>query len=395
MGVLLLVIGLGCSCVWVFFILQCITVISLLFATLFCYPVFVKGLYKKREWWYYQPPTVDGVRRRPFSLRTKLEHEAMRKVVEFSQDASLYSEFSRGRMDGYLPDFLDYLLRVQRRAPSSVNNARNNLSRISADWGNPRLADLDAGFIRDWHADLCKKASSRGGVLSQASVVTYLRHVSSFFSYCKRQGIIARHPIKGLIRVPKIKKTRRQQFCTPLERDFLLAELMRERRFDLAMFFYLGFFAGLRPGEILAMRRDWVYISADGMHGSITVQATDFWKPKDVEMRVVPLHTRLLCFLRIYMGAGDFVFAPDFKVWKEPPLMRYNYINSFKRFARKRVTRIKVNPYTLRHTFATQLAQNGVQAVEIASMIGSDIRVTTDNYIGHMPNQASRVNMIK
>jgi hypothetical protein len=56
----------------------------------------------------------------------------------------------------------------------------------------------------------------------------------------------------------------------------------------------LGFFAGLRDGEMLATTLDWLWISPDQNRGSITVQETPVqftngkrgvWKPKTRQCR--------------------------------------------------------------------------------------------------------------
>ena len=83
-----------------------------------------------------------------------------------------------------------------------------------------------------------------------------------------------------------VRESRRQEFHTIEERDIILA---RPAKVYVGLINHLGFFAGLRDGEILVINPDWIYIAPDMSHGSIKVQLTTitltngskiFWKPK-------------------------------------------------------------------------------------------------------------------
>ncbi len=354
----------------------------------------VKGLYQKRGWWYFQPPQQDGVRPKAVALRTKDQKAALLKVIGMKRDRMVDDALNGERMDRLIELHKVEQRDVLGRAPKTVHHANTTLKMISKEWGNPKVSSITTAKVDKWRHSLAQREGRGGRKMSPATIAAYVRTLSSFMTFCVNRGAVAIHPVKGM-RIQKVKKTRRQAFCYPHERDALLAAAVGSGDLDLALFLHVGFFAGLRPGEIMAMEWDWVFISQDGRTGSITVQQTEHWKPKDRELRTIPMHQRLLCFMRRYPVRGKYVFAPGYEVWREPPAMRYHYVKRFNRFVKQVVPRFNVGPYTLRHSFATHMAMGGAQPVEIAALLGDDVRVVIDNYIGFMPSQATKVNLIR
>lgn len=354
----------------------------------------IKGLYVKDEWWYFQPPQKNGVRPKALALRTKQHMEAIKKVLDIKQQGLVADALEGERMNKAIDEYVIEKRNVARLAPKSIHHAETTLKMVSKEWGNPKVAGVTQAKVKKWRESLFDRPGRGGKKMSEASVNTYMRTLSSFFTFCVEQGAMNFHPIKGM-KLPKVKKTRRQEFCNYEERDTLLAAAVEAGELDFALFLHVGFFAGLRPGEILAMERNWVYISPDGKHGSITVQRTNHWRPKDKELRTIPMHTRLLCFMKRFPMRGKFVFAHEFDEWKEAPAMRYHYIKRFEKFVTGVVDRFRVTPYTLRHSFATHMAMGGAEPVTIAAALGDDLQVVLDNYIGFMPSQAAKVNLIR
>ncbi|MGE9266668.1 MAG: tyrosine-type recombinase/integrase, partial [Verrucomicrobiales bacterium] len=292
------------------------------------------------------------------------------------------------RFGDLVEDYLDFKRVEQRKSAHTISNARCVLRIVSDLLGNPLLEDLQEDRMRDWVKKMLH--AERGG-LSVATVRTYVAITKAYFSYCVDRRKFRVNPLKG-IRLPVAKTSRRQKYCTPMERDVLLAAVEREAGVDLAKVFYFGFLAGMRPGEILAMERNWLFFSRDGRSGSITVQETEHWRPKNKESRVIPMNWRLLCFLkRVPLGEG-YVVAPDHSLWKDPPKKRFFFEKTFVRFCARHIDRMRVSPYVMRHSFATHLAMGGASPMEVASLLGDDLQVVLDHYIGFFPAQDHTVN---
>lgn len=219
--------------------------------------------------------------------------------------------------------------------------------------------------------------------MSEASIGSYLRRLSGFLSWLVAEKHLREHPMKG-IRLGRVKKTRREKFCTVEQRETLLEEPPNA---EIDLILHLGFFAGLRFGEMLAMQPCWLSPRPGGM--VLTVQETADWKPKDKEARSIPVHPRLEEALARCGTGNGYVLAPYKGEWKDPPAYRYNPKKGLKAHVTK-CGLAWVTYHTLRHSFATHLAMKGAAMVEIAEVLGDSLRVVEDTYVGYAPVSNSK-----
>lgn len=194
----------------------------------------------------------------------------------------------------------------------------------------------------------------------------------AFINWCHEKGRILKKPSKS-IPSGRCKKTRKMRFTTFKERDLLLDRVTKP---ELAFIYHVGFLAGLRFGEMLAMEPDWLWFSDDGAHGKIFVQETKFWKPKDKEAREVPMAPRLLAFLKKWEIEGSFVLKPTKSAFPEAPKYRFNPEVSF----RKHAVNCGVPWLTyhdMRHSFGAHLLQRGAKIADVADLLGDDAFAST------------------
>ena len=251
---------------------------------------------------------------------------------------------------------------------------------ISKYWNNPLLTNIDESTILKWRQWIVQQPGRKGQLMSDSSVGGYMRILKGFLSWCHRTKRIPTHPMAN-IKMGRIKRTKRQDFCTYEQRDALLATPPSQ---ELDFILHIGFFAGLRFGEMLAMEKNWLFVSPDGKHGNITVQETQHWKPKDKELRTIPLHPRLLDFFERYGLRKPFMLAPHKTEWKAAPAYRFNPKKQLANHACKCGADF-VTFHTLRHSFATHLAMENVPMRDIAALLGDEIRVVEEHYVGFSP----------
>jgi integrase len=366
-----------------------ITFLRWLFATRFCYPVTmmkIKGLYEKRGWWYYQPPTVDGVRPAAIALKTKDQGEAVDKAYTLHSKKALHAQSS---------DCMEELLAVYLKAQTAaaIHTARTTsiaeitLGKLAKDWGNPKVSTITRKKIEEWRAELQGRDGYGGEKMSEASIGSYLRRLSGFLSWLVKEKHLREHPMAE-IRLGRVKKTRREKFCTFEQRELLLKD---PPTLEIEQILYMGFFAGLRFGEMLAMPPGWLTPKAKGL--ILTVQETSYWKPKDKECRSIEVHPRLAaCFARHDL-TGPFVLAPKKKIWRDAPKYRYNPKKAFKAYVAS-LGMPWVTYHTLRHSFATHLAMKGAEMIEIAHALGDSLRVVEETYIGLSPLSRGKIRSI-
>ena len=219
-----------------------------------------------------------------------------------------------------------------------------------------------------------------------ATVKSNMGRASGFFTWCIERGYAESNPTKGL-KFPRTLPTRRERYCTKVEREKLLLDIERD---DIAFILWTGFFLGLRIKEIIESRRSWLDMNA----GVFNVQNTDTFTTKDKACRQIAVSDRLSDFLAIYLAKweGDdstFLLRPDKKSGKKvadptkkPNRWRYDPTRPFKAHVGNRGLPW-VSFHVLRHTFATLHAIAGTPLTTIARELGDDPLTTYKSYIGY------------
>ena len=340
----------------------------------------IQGLYLKKNRYYWQPPQKCGLRPKPIALRTSDADEAVKKVFELQQSALLDQSANAGRMEPEIKVYLETKKSSGSHTERTRKTATVVLGNLCKHWENPMLPSITEKKIIAWREWLSKQPGRKGQLMSDSSIGGYLRILKGFLSWCYRTGRIPVHPMRDF-KMGRIKRTKRQDFCSYEQRDLLLANAPSE---EIDFILHIGFFAGLRFGEMLAMEPNWLFLSPDGSHGNLTVQETAFWKPKDKELRTIPLHPRLLEFFARYGVRKPFMLAPKKDEWKAPPAYRFNPKKQLAGLTRRCEMEF-VTYHTLRHSFATHLAMENVPMREIAALLGDDIRVVEEHYVGFSP----------
>jgi integrase len=262
--------------------------------------------------------------------------------------------------------------------------------------GNPRLRDIDETLLREWRAIL----SATGGSLKSTKAVSpstktsYLITMKAFLSWAVSAGLIRKNPAKSKEFKGKttVKVTRSQKFLSKEEREVLLSTPCRDY---VGLILHLGFFTGMRDGEMLAMTPDWLWIAEDWSKGSITVQTTpitftdgknSWFVPKGKRARKIPIHPRLLAFLKNYGMRRPYLIAPDKPFWPtdDKKSKRFDSKRALASHGRKSgVENLAFHP--LRHSFGTHLSMDGTPMNKIAELLGDTLSVTERHYIGFSP----------
>ena len=361
----------------------------------------VRGLYEKRGWFYYQPPTPTGGKRPAArALRTRDLVEAVAMVEEERMNADM----ERAVISGTLKEILPKYYEAKKSDEVKTRRAREViLNQFMEMTGNPKAADLTAEVVEKWRDDLLlRKVGKSERSLSGATVKSYTITLRAFVNWLLEERVLRVDPMAKLKRQTRVVATRRQEFLTQAQRDVLLADEFSP--LPLRMILHFGFLAGLRYAEMMAMTPRWIWISPDGSQGSVTVQETPVmmddgnswvWKPKTKEMRTVPLHPRLLEFLKDKGYGEPFVVAPEKSLWPGggKQSLRMDMKKSLASLS-KRAGVPKLNFHMMRHSFATHLAMNGVPLARIAALLGDSLAVTEKHYAGFCPNHGDVLNVL-
>lgn len=355
----------------------------------------MKGLYRKAgsEWWYYQAPKLKGCERpKALALGTRDEAEAINTVTDMTWNGMILAAETKDTLAVLLPRY--YAAKADDRK-SSRRNRRLVLDAFKERMKNPRVTDISREMIVNWRELLATSGGTEESSrpLSQTSMTSYLIILRAFLNWCVAEKILRKNPALDMGKQSTVRRTRRQEFLTLEQRERLLAQPCRDY---VGLILHLGFFAGLRIGEMLALKPEWIYVAPDRSHGSIRVQATAIeledgkkmmWEPKTERgVRTVPLHPRLITFLENYGMRRPYLLAPDSPLF--PSEEKYSLRFDAKRALHNHAKKCGVPGFgyhVLRHSFGTHLAMGGAAMVEIAGLLGNTVKVAEESYAGYSP----------
>ncbi len=353
----------------------------------------MKGLYEKRGWWYYQAPTPkDAPRPKPVALKTQDEITAINTVTDMQWNGMILAAESKDTLAEILPRY--YAAKAGHKKKTRQGR-KQTLDAFMNLMGNPRVTDITKEKIIAWRVLLAAKGGTEKSThgLATTSMTSNLIVVRAFFTWCVEERIIRVNPTLKMGKESTVRETRRQEFHTLEQRERILA---RPARDYVALINHLGFFAGLRIGEMLVLKPELIYIAEDRSHGSIRIEPTMIeltdgskieWKPKTKRgVRTIPMHKRLIDFLDDYGMRKPYLLAPDKPQF--PPddktSLRFDPKASVKKHG-KLCGVPKVGYHSMRHSLGTHLAMGGAKMAHIAGILGITVKVAEDSYAGYSP----------
>lgn len=198
-----------------------------------------------------------------------------------------------------------------------------------------------------------------------ATVNRRLAAISKWLKWAGKEGMLQR--------IPEMPKQMRQEKLAPRaltrsEQNALLRAVMREGKLRDQAIIYMLLYCGLRVGELVRLRVEDVDLKRQG---KITVSNS-----KGNKTREVPAPAKARKKLQEYLG--DRTSGRIF-LGQRGPLTERGVQQILAKYAYK--ARIeKLTPHTLRHTFAKNLLDKGVDLPKIAALLGHENLNTTAIY---------------
>jgi integrase/recombinase XerD len=236
-----------------------------------------------------------------------------------------------------------------RLAPGTCRQYRYHVLRTLADLGKDPLtltSDTLAKYLREFRPQHAKVI--RGALLE-------------FFGFLKRKGFRASNPIEQIADSRRARvRIKRGLTEEELVRLLVAAVWTSRPRFTglrIAWLILAQYSLGLRPGELVKLTPE--VINLDGDASSVEIRET-----KTGVDRVVPISPLAREALTELMAGGNGGISLA-------GMGRTNYWERVRRAAIwAEIPLEKCRPYTLRHSFATHLAQRGVRVTVIAELLG-------------------------
>lgn len=321
-------------------------------------------------------------RPREKTFRTKVEAERFEREIRFSIDAGRYRDPNLDRIT-----FAAWARRWWKtaevgRAPKTVESYEGALRlHILPYIGDARLTALRRIDIQEWLAALADSGLGASGVRTARTVAGII------LTSAVHSGVIPSSPLAGL-RLPRPRSRSTQALTVPQVETLVAAFDAHYRPLVLVLAY-----GGLRPGEALALRRRHLtdlgqLVVEEGqteVGGRLVVAET-----KTHQSRVVPLGPSVVTALQEHLKTTD--SAPDELMFTTPKGARIrlsNFAKVFDRACQGAGLPEWVTPYTLRHTTASLLAQQGVPPSTASAMLGHDPAVYLRTYCHLYPDDLS------
>jgi integrase len=268
---------------------------------------------------------------------------------------------------------------------ATYNGDRSLAALLGAHFGKMLLRSISSGDLqryvdqqasriiraarpaRDPYGKILKDKEGKTIVLPPVKVrpATVNRHrtfLSGILSEAERRGYIDRNPARGVSNLPEHNDNLR--WLTNAEEERLLAHSPQYLR----PIILVALHTGMRRGEVLTLK----WADLDFEQNLVRVVHT-----KNHHIRYIPMNTRLKNLLES--------IKPELTTWEETPFVFWNVQteNAFKNLSKavksacNRAGLQEVTFHTLRHTFASRLAQAKVPINVIRELLGhGDMQVT-------------------
>jgi len=207
----------------------------------------------------------------------------------------------------------------------------------------------------------------------------YYRTLKASFSKAVVWNYLSENPFKK-IKAPKPIKTF-PVFISSIEFQNIIANSPQQYLKDL---FITAFYTGMRLGEILNMKWNWI----DFQQNIIKVQCSESFTTKSKKERIIPISQTLRNVLLnqfpkvIDVDKNNFVFVRTTGV-----KLNENFISKqFKKSVRAAGLDDRIHFHTLRHSFASMLVQRGVSLYVVKELLGHEDLSTTQIY-SHLQKQ--------
>jgi site-specific recombinase XerD len=322
---------------------------------------------------FYQLVYFVNGKRTTISTKTKNEKEAIRFLATFEKNnLEEQPKITSVTLSKFQKEYLGYIkVTKSHHYIRSVKTSFKILLQFSGDiqLNNLDLRTLDKFITSTYHR------TPRGASL-------YYRTLKAAFSKAVLWNYILENPFKK-IKTPKVAK------AFPVfisESELKLIHDNTEKQF-LKDIFSVAFYTGMRLGELLNMKWSWINLEQN----QITIQCSEYFTTKSKKERIVPISSNIKSILYNHFPKIFSIKNDDYVFVRIPGIkLNENFVSKqFKNSLRKTKLDDRIHFHTLRHSFASLLAQKGVSLYIIKELLGHEDLATTQIY-SHLQQQNLR-----
>lgn len=284
-------------------------------------------------------------------------------------------------------DFLEYIEIEKNRSPRTITNYKFYLGRFANWFGNKDVHLISADDIRKFRLWLNRFKTQEDEALQKNTQNYHLIALRAFLKYLSKQDVKTLAPEKiELMKMPE----REVNFLNKDEMGKLLnapvqsgtknrLQVLRDRAILETLFS-----TGLRVSELINIKKE-----------DVNVKLSEFSVAgKGGKRRVVFLSDKARDVLKEYLNArqdmSPYLFTSCDKAREKrarenndadtKPLNARSIQRTINKYGRAAGIIKKITPHTLRHSFATDLLQNGADLRSVQALLGHSSITTTQIY---------------
>jgi len=316
-------------------------------------------------------------KRQRVSTRSRKKTEAIRFLQSFkSKDHERTQKAKRTLLTDYMNDFFQY-------ANNCLSSGTVTLYKVALKNFLRLIGNLPLMAYTPLHFDTYK--NERLKTIKPVTVNIELRTLKAFFNTAVRWNLIEKNPCQTkLVKVP-------ERLPTYLTKEDLtkLISVIKENWLKEIIIFAVS--TGLRRSEIVNLK--WHQVDLE--RKLIRIESNPTFYTKTGKMRILPLNDTALYILHFKNSnskQSEYVFSLNGKK------IFANWITHlFKHYVKLSNINQDIHFHSLRHTFASWLAQDGTSLYVIKNLLGhADIK-TTQIYSHLQPenlhNEVNRINL--
>ncbi len=317
----------------------------------------------KRTPFYQLVYEVEG-KRTTVSTKTEDINEAKKFLASFSipyRKNNVVFELNNSIMLSIFRDeYINYLTQSTSKAyiERSIKPAFKFLIEFT---GDILLTDLSVRLLDNFINSRFK--------ISQSSASLYYRTIKAALTKAVTWDYLTTNPLKQ-IKAPKVTKSI-PVFISEAE----LIEIISHTPSQLMKnIFTFAFFTGMRLGEILNMQWAWI----DKNQNLIIIKNSESFTTKSKKERIIPIHQKIKKIFeqQAINNASNYVFSNG-----SVNNLNAEYVSKqFKKAMRAAKLNDDIHFHSLRHSFASNLVQRGVNLYVVKELLGHEDIKTTQVY---------------
>ncbi len=280
-------------------------------------------------------------------------------------------------MKDQIDEYIDYLNKVKKTSSNTVVSYKRDLMRMAgymADRGIIDAGDVTQDKIRDYVSSLMEES------FAPSSITRHITSMKSFFRYMLENGNMEDNPAENL-KSPKIEKKEVRVLST-MEIEELLSQKFSEDakgKRDKAIL-ELMYSTGLKTSEMVSLKLENIDLGL----GCVRLPANK----KNSKDRLIPYGKKAKEALSEYlikareeMLQGEEDSDILFLNCNGTRMSRQGLWKLIKTYVKKSGVKSDITPFTLRHSFATHLVENGADITSVQEMLGYCDSNTVSRYI--------------